>query len=118
MEQQLPDTRYRMEVIGDYVQPTQAVFPDNANRPVVVEAGRYPVVGSIGLADGRLNEAGVVFHGRGETGDDLTLLQFHNPEQLWELERSGTLELSAPGEELMQEQSLEKELAQGQGLRR
>lgn len=88
------DRRYRMEIIGEYVQQRSEIYYDREQAPIAVEPGRYPVVGAVALDGKRLHEGGIVFSGVDTaTGEPKTLVQFHSVGELRDLNRSGKLEL-------------------------
>ncbi len=85
---------YRMEVIGEYQQPTPEVLLDKEQRACWVEAGLYPVVAARLLASGEVREGGVIFDAVDRaTGEARTVVQFHSPRELRELTQSGQLRL-------------------------
>ncbi len=90
------DRRYRMEIIGEYVEQRSEIYYDRERSPLAVEPGRYPVVGAVSLDGKRLHEGGIVFSGvNTTTGEPKTLVQFHSVSELRDLNRSGKLELEA-----------------------
>jgi len=90
------DRRYRMEIIGEYVEQRSEIYVDRAQSPIAVEPGRYPVVGAVALDGKRLHEGGIVFSGVDTTtGEPKTLVQFHSVGELRDLNNSGKLELEA-----------------------
>jgi len=90
------DRRYRMEIIGEYVEQRSEIYYDRERSPIAVEPGRYPVVGAVALDGKQLHEGGIIFSGVDTTtGEPKTLVQFHSAGELRELNRSGKLELEA-----------------------
>jgi len=90
------DRRYRMEIIGEYVEQRSEIYYDRAQSPIAVEPGRYPVVGAVAMDGEKLHEGGIVFSGVDTTtGEPKTLVQFHSVSELRNLNRSGKLELEA-----------------------
>jgi len=90
------DRRYRMEIIGEYVEQRSEIYYDRERLPIAVEPGRYPVVGAISLDGQQVREGGIVFSGADTTtGEPKTLVQFHSVGELRDLNRSGKLELEA-----------------------
>ncbi|GAC1311187.1 MAG: hypothetical protein NVSMB19_25580 [Vulcanimicrobiaceae bacterium] len=96
MEQTIEaDTRYRMEVIGEYRQHAAEVMGSGADE-IVVEPGLYPVVASIGLGDDLVHEGGIIFNGPSADGKEKTVVQFHDRDELRAMALAGPLELT-PG---------------------
>lgn len=92
VEGELVDTRYRMEVIGQYHQAATEVVLDQDNRAVLIEPGMYPVVASVSLDRQRISEGGVIFDGFDTTtAENRTLVHFHSASALRDLARSGSL---------------------------
>lgn len=90
------DRRYRMEIIGEYVEQRSEIYYDRERSPIAVEAGRYPVVGAVSLDGEKVREGGIVFSGADtRTGEPKTLVQFHSVGELRDMNRSGKLELEA-----------------------
>ena len=72
------DTRYRVEVIGQYHQTATEVVLDKEDRAVLIEPGMYPVVASVSLDRQRISEGGVIFDGLDTaTAENRTLVHFH-----------------------------------------
>ncbi len=114
---------YRMEVIGEYQQPTPEVLLDKEQRACLVEAGLYPVVVARLLASGEVREGGVILDAIDRaTGEARTVVQFHSPGELRELTHSGQLKLETGIDRAMFDDKALKQQPQAQtprlGMRR